>query len=137
MVYVTYLKFKQKKAQFSPKCVLFYQNLIVTCSLKISNYIYNCMSVSPVTQSCLTLCNPVDCSMPCFPVHDQLSEPAQTHVHRLGDAIQPSRPLSSPSLLPSIFPASGSFPMSQFFILGGQSIGVLASASVLPANIQD
>ena len=115
MVYVTYLKFKQKKAQFSPKFVLFYQNLILTCSLNISNYFYNYMSVSPVTQSCLTLCNPMDCSMPGFPVHDQLLELAQTHVHRVSDAIQPSHPLSSPSLLSSIFPASGSFPMSQSY----------------------
>ena len=59
----------------------------------------------------------------------------QTHLHWVGDAIQPSHPLLSPS--PPTFPASGSFPMSQFFILGGQSIGVSASTSVLPVNIQD
>ena len=47
--------------------------------------------------SALTLCKPVDCSMPGFPVHQQLPEPTQTHVHRVGDAIQPSHPLSSPS----------------------------------------
>ena len=52
---------------------------------------------SSVTQSCLTLCDPVDCSMPGFPVHHQLPEFAQTHVHRDGDANQPSHPLSSPS----------------------------------------
>ena len=50
-----------------------------------------------VAQSCLTLCNPVDCSMSGFCVHHQLPELAQTHVHRVGDAIQPSHPLSSPS----------------------------------------
>ena len=50
-----------------------------------------------VTQSCPTLCNPMDCSMPGFPIHHQLPELAQTRVHRVGDAIQPSRPLSSPS----------------------------------------
>ena len=50
-----------------------------------------------VTQSCLTLCDPMDCSTPGFPVHHQLPELAQTHVHRVGDAIQPSHPLSSPS----------------------------------------
>ena len=49
------------------------------------------------TQSCPTLCNPTDCSMPGFPVYHQLLVLAQTHVHRVGDAIQPSRPLSSPS----------------------------------------
>ena len=60
---------------------------------------------SSVAQSCLTLCNPVDCSMPGFPVHHQLPVFTQTHVHRVGDAIQPSHPLSSPSPalnLPSI-----------------------------------
>ena len=50
-----------------------------------------------VAQSCLTLCNPMDCSTPGFPVHHQLPELTQTHVHRFGDAIQPSHPLSSPS----------------------------------------
>ena len=44
---------------------------------------------SSVTQSCLTPCDPVDCSMPGFPVHHQLAELAQTHVHGVGDAIQP------------------------------------------------
>ena len=52
---------------------------------------------SSVTQSCLALCNPMDCSTPDFPVHHQLLELAQTHVHRVTDAIQPSHPLSSPS----------------------------------------
>ena len=52
---------------------------------------------SSVTQSCPTLCDPMDCSMPGFPVHHQLPELAQTHVHRVRDAIQPSHPLSSPS----------------------------------------
>jgi len=54
---------------------------------------------SSVVQLCPTLCNPVDCSTPDFPVHHQLPELAQTHVHRVGDAIQPSHPLSSPSPL--------------------------------------
>ena len=53
--------------------------------------------LSSVTQSCLTLCDPKDCSMPGFPVHHQLLELAQTHVHLVGDAIQPSPPLLSPS----------------------------------------
>ena len=48
-------------------------------------------------QSCLTLCDPMDCSMPGFPVHHQLPELAQTHVHQVSDVIQPSHPLSSPS----------------------------------------
>ena len=62
------------------------------------------VQVSPVTQSCPTLCDPVDCSMPGFPVHHQLLELPQNYVHWVGDAIQPSHPLSSPSFPPSIFP---------------------------------
>ena len=52
---------------------------------------------SSVAQLCLTLCDSMDWSMPGFPVHHQLSKFTQTHVHRVGDAIQPSHPLSSPS----------------------------------------
>ena len=52
---------------------------------------------SSVTQSCPTLCDPMDCSTPGFPVHHQLLELAQTYVHRVSDVIQPSHPLSSPS----------------------------------------
>ena len=52
---------------------------------------------SSATQSCPTPCDPMDCSTPGFPVHHQLLEPFQTHVHKVGDAIQPSRPLSLPS----------------------------------------
>jgi len=52
---------------------------------------------SSVAQSCLTLCDPMDCSMPGLPVYHQLLELAQTHVHRVSDATQPSHPLSSPS----------------------------------------
>ena len=79
----------------------------------------------------------MDCSIPGFPVHHQLLELAQTHVYQVSDAIQPSYPLSSPSPPAFILQASGSFPVIQFFTSGGQSIGVSASASVLPMNIQD
>ena len=51
-----------------------------------------------VAQLCSTLCDPMDCSTPGFPVHHQLPELAQTPVHRVGDAIQPSHPLLSPSM---------------------------------------
>ena len=60
---------------------------------------------NPVAQSCPTLCNPMDCSTPGFPVHHQLPELAETHVHRVSDAIQPFYPLSSLPLLPSFFPS--------------------------------
>ena len=53
--------------------------------------------ISSVAQLCLTLCDRMDCSTPCFSVHHQLPELAQTHVHRGGEAIQPSHPLLSPS----------------------------------------
>ena len=60
---------------------------------------------SSAAQLCLTLWDPMDCSTPGFPVHHQLPELAQMDVHRDGDAIQPSHPLSSLSLMPSIFPS--------------------------------
>ena len=86
-----------------------------------------------VAQSYLTLCN-----MPGFPVLHHLLEFAQTHVHWVGDIIQPSHPLSpSFSFCLQPFPASASFPMSKFFPSGGQSIGVSASILVLPINTQD
>ena len=57
----------------------------------------NAVSVSSVSQSCLTLCVPMNRNTPGLPVHHQLPELTQTHVHQVGDAIQPSHPLSSPS----------------------------------------
>ena len=96
------------------------------------------LQFSSLTQSCATLCNPMDCSMPGFPVHHQLPELAQTHVHQVSDAIQPILASVVPfsSCLQS-FPASGPFPVNQFFTSGGQSIRASASASVLSMNIQD
>ena len=91
----------------------------------------------PVAKSCLTLCDPMDCSTPGFPVLHNLLEFAQTHVHRVGDTIQPSHPLSPLfSSCPQSFPASGSSLMSQLFASGGQSVGASASASVPPMNTQ-
>ena len=84
---------------------------------------------SSVAQLCLTLCDPVNGSTPGLPVHHQLPESIQTHVHRVGDAIQPSHPCCPFSSCPQSLPASGSFPMSQLFTSGGQSIGVSASTS--------
>ena len=88
-------------------------------------------------QSCRTLCDPMKHSTPGLPVHHQLPEFTQTHVHRVSDAIQPSHPLSSPSP-PAPNPSQHqSFPMSQLLSRSGQSIGVSASASVIPMNTQD
>ena len=58
---------------------------------------FSSIQFSSVTQSCPTLCDPVNRSMPGLPVHHQLPEFTQTHVHLVGDATQPSHPLSSPS----------------------------------------
>ena len=90
-----------------------------------------------VTKSFLTLCNPMNCSMPGFPILHYLLEFAQTHVRWVSDAIQPSHLLSAPvSSCSQSFQASRSFPMSQLFASGGQSIGDSASDSVLPMSIQ-
>ena len=94
-------------------------------------------SSSVQSLTCPTLWDPMNCSTPDFPVHHQLLELTQTHVYRIGDAIQPSHPLAPFSSCLQSFPASGSFPMTQFFASGGQSIEVSASASVLPVNTQD
>ena len=89
-----------------------------------------------VAESCLTLCDPMDCSTPGFPILHYLPEFAQTHVHRVIDAIQPSHPVSPPCPAVKCFLALGSFPVSQLFASGGQSIGASASAWVLPMHIQ-
>ena len=84
------------------------------------------------------LCNPLDCSTPRFLFLHHLLELVQTHVHWVGDAIQLSHSLLSPS--PPVFHLSqhqGFFLMSQFFASDSQNIGASASASVLPMNTQD
>ena len=92
---------------------------------------------SSVAQLCPTLFNLMNCSMPGLPVHYQLPEFTQTHVHRVSDANQPSHPLLSPSP-PAPSPSQHqSFPMSQLFAWGGQSTGVTALALFLPKNTQD
>ena len=68
-----------------------------------------CCCCYSVTQSCPSLCDPIDCSLSGFPVHHQLPELAQTHVHRVSDAIQPSHPLLSPS------PPAFNFPSIRVF----------------------
>ena len=78
----------------------------------------------------------MDCYTPGLLIHHQLPEPIKTHP-----LCQWCHPTISSSVVPfshlQLFPASGSFPMNQFFTLGGQSIGASASVSVLPMNIQD
>ena len=99
---------------------------------------HDSVEVSSVTQSCPTLCNPMNRSTPGLPVHNQLPEFTQTHIHRACDAIQPSHPsfVVSFSSCPQSLPASESFPMSQLLAWSGQSTGASASASVLPKKSQ-
>ena len=99
---------------------------------------YNSDQFSSVAQSCLTLCNSMDCSTPGLPVHHQLPELIQTHAHQVGDAIQPSHLLLSP--FPPAFNLFQHQGLYQWICSShqvGQSIGVSASASVLSMNIQD
>ena len=91
------------------------------------------LQFSSVAQSCPTLCDSLDCGTPGFHVHHQLPELTQTHVHQVGDAIQPSHPVTPFSSCLQSFPASGSFLMSQLFASGGQSIGEF-SFSISPSN---
>ena len=79
---------------------------------------------------------PMNCSTSGLPVNHQLPECTQTHVHWVGDAIQPSHPLSSPYPPALSLSQHQSFQMSQLFASGCQSIGVSASTSILPMNTQ-
>ena len=119
--------------------------LLITREMKIKStmryhLILVRMSIISSVQSLshVQLCDPMDCSTPGLPVHHQLLEFTQTHVRQVGDAIQPYHPLSYPS--PPAFNLSqhqGLFKWVSFFASGGQRIGVSASASALPVNIQD
>ena len=91
-----------------------------------------------VVQSCPTLCDPMDCSTPGFPVLHHLLELAQTHVHWVSDAIQPSYPLSPLLLLLTVFSSIRVFSNElTLCIRRPKYIGVSASVSVLLMNIQD
>ena len=104
---------------------------MITFKIQMNN-----KSFSSVAQSCPTLGDPMNHSTPGLHVHHQFPDFTQTHVHRVGDAMQLSYPVIPFSSCPQSLPASGSFPMSQLFPWGGQSIGVSASASFLPKNTQ-
>ena len=102
--------------------------------LLIISIVYLLSSIQSLSH--VRLCDPMDCSMPGFPITNSWSLLKLMSVKwvTLSNHLILCCPLL---LLSSIFPASGSFPMSQFFASGGQSIGVSASTSVLPVNIQD
>ena len=98
---------------------------------------FSSVQFSSVTQSCLTLCDPMDCRTPGLLVHHQLSELIQTHVHWVGDIIQPSHPLLSPS--PPAFNISQHQGLFKWVSSSHQVAKVLVSASVsvLTMNIRD
>ena len=117
---------------------IFYRNANHFCDITFFNNCVLCFcsfQFISVAQSCLTLCNPMDCSTPPFPAHHQLPELVQTQVHRVGDAIQPSHRLSSPSPPAINLPSIRVFFNESVLHIRWQSIGL--SASVLPMNIQD
>ena len=120
------------KMNVSSDCVLFLTECMPISRWMVTDGWFCCS----VAQLCLTICHPRKCNMPGFPVLHYLWEFAQTYVQWFDDTIQPSHPLSSPSLALNLFQHSGCFPVSQFFTLG-QSIGVSTSASVVLVNIQD
>ena len=90
-----------------------------------------------VATSCLTLCNHMGCSTPASTVYHQLLELAQTHVHRVSDAIQPSHPLSSSSPAFNLSQHQGLFQWVSSSHQVVKVLGASASTSVLPMNIQD
>ena len=95
-------------------------NYVLIISSKFKSF--SSVQFIPVAQSCPTLCDPMNRRAPGHPMHHQLPESTQTHVHRVDDAIQPFHPLLSPSP-----PA---------FTSGGQSIGASASVSALSMHVQ-
>ena len=96
------------------------------------------LQFSSIAQSCPTLCDPMNRSMPGFPVHHQHPEFTQTHVHRVSDAIQPSHPLLSPSPpAPNPSQNQGLFQWVSSSHEVAKVLGVSALASVLPKNTQD
>ena len=112
------------------------RKLLSSLSRPISqNNHFSSVQFSSVTQSCPTLCDPINDSTPGLSVHHQLPEFTQIHIHRVSDAIQPSSVVSFSSC-PQSLPASESFPVSQLFEWGGQSTGVSAWASFLPKKSQ-
>ena len=97
------------------------------------NYLY-AVQFSSVAQSCPTPCGPMNGSMPGLPVHHQLPEFTQTHVHRVSEPPSHLTLCRSLLLLPQSLPASGSFPVSQLFAWGGQSTGISALFSIIPSK---
>ena len=115
---------------------LFFDHLFCLIASLLGDWPTDKDKFSSVTHSCLTLYKHMDCSMPGFPVHHQLLELAQTHVHQVGDAIQPSHPLSPPSPAFSLSQHQG---LLQWVVLciRWPKYWSLSFTSVLLMNIQD
>ena len=116
----SYLWFLEHKMLFVCSVFFFYFSRLVLCAFPCTSYLLGKFSF--ILWASALICSvqllsrvqlfwdPVHCSMPGFPVYHQLPEPAQTHVCWVGDAIQPSHPLSPLLLLPSVFPSIRVFP---------------------------
>ena len=98
---------------------------------------FSSVQFSSVTQSCPSLCNPMNRRTPGLPVHHQLPEFTQTHVHWVDDAIQPSHPLLAPSPPAFNFPSIRVFSNESALHSRRPNIGVSASTSVFPVNTRD
>ena len=85
--------YRERVSFHDPKNSLYLNSLYLEMLMSTKLFYFQ---FSSITQSCPTFCNPMDYSRPGFPVHHQLLDLTQTHVHLIGDAIQPSHPLSSP-----------------------------------------
>ena len=129
---------KTETLQKPPQSAAVRSELIQVENSKLFLTYSSSVQFSSVTQLCPTLCDPMDCSTPGLPVHHQLPEFTQTHVHWDGDVIQPSHPLLSPS--PPAFSLSqhqGLFKWVSSLHQVAKVLEFSASASVLPMNIQD
>ena len=113
--------------------------MIVWAIIVVEVIIISSVQFCSVTQSCPTLCmsDPMNCSRPGLPVHYQLPEFTQIHVHWVGDATQPSHPLLSPSPPTINLSQNQSLSNESALRIRWPNIGVSASASVLPMNSQD
>jgi len=111
---------------------------ISSCVIPFSSSLQSSHQLSSGTQSCLTLCDPMNCSMPGLPVRHQLPESTQPHVHWVDDAIQTSHPLSSPSPPDlNLSQHQGLFQWVNSLHQVAKVLGVSALTSVLPMNTQD
>ena len=129
---VRYLSFSNLPISKMPSSSI---HAVTNVRIPFFSWLSNFCCYCSVAESCLTLCNPMDCSTPGFPVFHYFPEFAQTHVHSVDDTIQPFHPRLPPS--PPALNLSqhhSLFPGSWLFVSGGESPGASASTSVFPMN---